>query len=344
MRRQTSSLFYGWRIVPFTVKTPLGDDTAYRLEVHQRPDGTILFQRNYATEKEAIDAAVEKIDDVSRKDMGGRLRLISNPRHKTGGGYAYICSKCNYSRSDVFPRKLCPSCGYKWREVPWEEFKKKTKPLPVGTKSSHLYGVHKHNPLPVSVDMSAKGQNKGEWLSYAADEVRFLVKKPHSEFAARDENPRNIKVWSKCWGDICADVMRYKDQFVGTWKYRWEIIDSRNNKVLDHGYTNTKSDAIGYASEYAPEYQRDLKYSPKANPASLSTDFASGDFHHVRIKPPNYQRYITKTFSEKQGIKAVMGIKQGRTEVQKLLFAKELWSIPEVKSWLQDHKYGKLKT
>ena len=37
------------------------------------------------------------------------------------------------------------------------------------------------------------------------------------------------------------------------------------------------------------------------------------------------------------------GKRGGRTDVQKLGFRKELWTVKEIDSWLREHGYGALK-
>lgn len=66
-------------------------------------------------------------------------------------------------------------------------------------------------------------------------------------------------------------------------------------------------------------------------------------YHHVKIKPDEgYDKIRTITFGD--GIKALIGIKGGKTTVITLLFDKDDYSPGEAKAWAKEHGDKVLKT
>ena len=69
--------------------------------------------------------------------------------------------------------------------------------------------------------------------------------------------------------------------------------------------------------------------------------------HSGHRRPEEFQEgsLRTITFSEEEGIKAVIGKPKGKdtTEVQSYLFDKDKWSLEKAKAWFEEHRESKVK-
>jgi len=63
--------------------------------------------------------------------------------------------------------------------------------------------------------------------------------------------------------------------------------------------------------------------------------------HSARIREPEqYGDQIRRKNDEfAKGIDVIYGIKNGKTEIQAIRFAKEKWTVPAAKKWLNDHDF-----
>jgi hypothetical protein len=61
--------------------------------------------------------------------------------------------------------------------------------------------------------------------------------------------------------------------------------------------------------------------------------------HSIRIKSPDYPKYARKTLTS--GVDAVLGIKNGKSEVQALRFDKDKFTMAQAVKWANEHGYDK---
>ncbi len=239
-------------------------------------------------------------------------------------------------------------------------------------KITAYYAKMKDNPLSVSLDASAKEHDRGEYLSYGADEVRFLVRKPESvrdmsrrhlaDYArkireqARHDNPNcpnndehtPKRHCSQCHAEWAED--RYsKGIYAGRycipcWKAAAYIDKSPTGDEIPANVKKLLKD-LSKSDKETIRHMKGEDVSMQDNP-SLARGYESASsqaaFHHVRVAEPKWSRYVTKPLGDSR-VQAVYGVDGGKTHMQKLLFPKDAYSIPQIQSWLRKHKLGKLK-
>lgn len=196
-----------------------------------------------------------------------------------------------------------------------------------------------------NLDLEKQGKKKGspEAKNFTNASMRVLCPKCQTEFPIRHENMKvgDVRCPSCSYEMTDLDVNDYIEKYVTAAKPRLKC------KIC-----NSEIDIIGVDLKvgHVRCNQCDKEYP---NTDYMLIDFPGGqpyaiaskvEYIRVRIVHPDKfeaDSFRTIWFSEKQGIKAIIGKKKGETSttVQAVLFDKEKFTDKEAKSWVETH-YG----